>query len=214
MRVVELNPLPRKIPVSTSKDKTIEQKIFDLASLHKVNPDLIKNLFVDAYKKHLETVTALVVSRIALNSAMSDAEKHIAQTTSNGNTAPVQINTEDNIEMMDTIFAKALREYAVNASAEIAIANPEIRKEYVNNYNTKSPLPHKVSSIASVGVRKSRSELEEEHMNGIDRVAALVDQKLGKNTDNNGPYGAINKEPHNGKLPVVRQSIRNRSSKV
>lgn len=213
MRIIELSPPAKKVAIPIDKDKTTEDKTFDIAKLHQINPELIKQLYINTYKKHLETVTALVVSRIALNSAMSDAERHITQATSNGNTPPVQINTEENVTMMDIIFAKALREYAINASAEIAIENPEIRKEYINNYNSKAPILTKSASATTVGIRKSQSDIEEEHKSGIDHVSNILDRNIGQNKDVTGPYGAVEKERHDGKLPIVRQSVRSRLPK-
>lgn len=210
MRIINLPKSSTKTTISTKKFEIPSTETFDIAAFQEANPELIKQLFQNSYEKHIKVITELVVSRIALNSAMHDADRHIAETSTQSSTAPVQIFNEENIENLDAIFTRAFREYAVNASAEIAIDNEEIRKEYVNNYNNKPSGNPKPTSKSHIGVRMSREDannLENSPMKDIiDKISK--EQRLAEG-ESDSPYGAIERKP-DGKLPIVRQSVKTR----
>lgn len=213
MKVVVLNPVPQRVSISTYRENTTKQ-IFDTANFQKVDPKAIEDTYVDLYKKHIKTLTTLIVSRIALTAAMTDVERHLAEVMTNGSsTAPVQLATPENTDMFDAVYTKALREYAINASAEIAVSDEALRKDYINNFSIKSPA--KVAAPGNpIGIRKTAADIERETNSAVNRLADAVNKHVAPADQVDSPYGdtapiADGRLPMANRTPIVTR-VKNR----
>lgn len=209
MRVVEHKLTVKNTSISIVKPQEVAN-VFDIAEFQKGDAELIKQLFKESYEKHSAVLTALVVSRIALNSALHDTDRNVAEVATQSNTSPVQINNEDTIEKFDAIFSKALHEYAINASAEIAVPDLELRKEYINNFNSKpAGGGGKPLSTSEIGVRLSRENMDKPDTNPVaDYISKLEKQRENLESPDGSPYGLTERKPADGKLTIVRKASR------
>lgn len=192
----------KRIPISID-DTSVNDTVFDSEKFDTIPKELVLKVFEKKYKIHKNKLLEIVLSRMALSTAMSNIDEAIREHINNS----LIVNTDKTVEAIDNGFTMALVGYAYSDAFSF-IEDEEIRNDILTTMligqkglKSKSPVGFQESPAvgASPSVTPNKKSIERDLKNieaKVDKLSREDNSIYGKPT-NVGMLGRNNAQRQN-----------------
>jgi len=170
-KVIRRSELKRLDINTVVADKT--DQVFDSDTFDDIPVDIIQKVFVNKYKIHKQAILDLVVSRLAMGTALSNVESSIKEAMEEA----ILVDTDKTKDSLDVGFTLALLAHGYNEAFSF-ITDEETRKEIVLTLLTGKRLTN-ARSKGPVGYIKGSEGIEKD----LQEITNKVADKLEKDSD-------------------------------
>lgn len=179
LTVIKAKDQERTVSINTETLADKADDAFDSKEFDSIPAERIQRVFVDKYRTHSKAILELVVSRMALSTALSNVEASIKEAMEDA----IVVDTDVTRESLDSGYTLALLAHGYNEAFSF-LTDEEMRKDIILTLLTGKRLKGGNSKKSPVGYVKG-NELENE----IDEIRNAVEGKLEK--DNDPIYGNL-----------------------